>query len=139
MGDPGPCLEAHEQACNRGAPLPAPHGRPLCRPRGSPAPVRERAEASLPLGPGWFGLPRAASHLREREVEVPVSDRAGVAPVFLAEVTAAVQRHITLADVIVWGLAQSPPVMVSAVVVQDEYTHDVVLPFRGYWLVYDST
>jgi hypothetical protein len=57
----------------------------------------------------------------------------------LAELTAAVQRHVTLADVLVWGLAQRPSSMVSQVVVQDEFTHDVVLPLRDCWLVYDST
>ena len=72
-------------------------------------------------------------------MQAPVHDHAGVAPAFLAEVTAAVQQHVSLADVVVWGLAQSPPAVVSAVVVQDEYTHDVVLPFRDHWLVYDAT
>lgn len=72
-------------------------------------------------------------------MQVPVRDRAGLAAVRLAELTAAVQRHVTLADVLVWGLAQRPSAMVSQVVVQDEFTHDVVLPLRDCWLVYDTT
>ncbi len=46
----------------------------------------------------------------------------------------------TLHDVVVAALARTPPRLVSAVVVQDEYTHDVVLPWDdGVWLVYDAT
>ena len=46
----------------------------------------------------------------------------------------------SLEDVVRWGLAQSPPILIADVVVQDEYTHDVVLPHpRGVWLVYDTT
>lgn len=46
----------------------------------------------------------------------------------------------TLEDVVHWGLTQSPIQMVKDVVVQDEYTHDVVLQHpSGVWLVYDVT
>jgi hypothetical protein len=38
----------------------------------------------------------------------------------------AFSRCATLADAIVVGLRQSPPWQVADVVVQDEYTHDVV-------------
>ena len=72
-------------------------------------------------------------------MQVPVRDRAGLPATRLAELTAAVQRHVTLADVLVWGLAQRPSTVVSQVVVQDEFTHDVVLPLRDCWLVYDTT
>jgi hypothetical protein len=72
-------------------------------------------------------------------MQVPVRDRASLSPARLAEITAAVQRHVTLADVLVWGLAQRPSAVVSQVVVQDEFTHDVVLPLRDCWLVYDTT
>ena len=46
----------------------------------------------------------------------------------------------TLDQVIRWGLASDPPRLVSDVVVQDEYTHDVVLPHDdGLFLVFDTT
>ena len=46
----------------------------------------------------------------------------------------------TLEDVVRWGLSQTPIVVVSDVVVQDEYTHDVVIAHpHGAWLVYDTT
>ena len=45
-----------------------------------------------------------------------------------------------LADVIAWGVSLSPSSVVSAVHVQDEYTHDVLLPIRrGLVLVFDTT
>ena len=46
----------------------------------------------------------------------------------------------TLEDVIRWALAQQPPRLVERVVVQDEYTHDVVIRWAdGVYLVYDTT
>lgn len=46
----------------------------------------------------------------------------------------------TLEDVVRWGLTQSPIQLVKDVIVQDEYTHDVVLFHPGgVWLVYDVT
>lgn len=47
--------------------------------------------------------------------------------------------HRTLEDVIRWGLAQSPPSVIVDVIVQDEFTHDVVVAHRDRWLVYDTT
>jgi hypothetical protein len=72
-------------------------------------------------------------------MQVPVRDRANLAAARLAELATAVQRLATLANVVVWGLAQRPSAMVSQVVVQDEYTHDVILPLRDCWLVFDTT
>ena len=49
------------------------------------------------------------------------------------------REHRTLEDVVAWGLADSPPRLIARVVVQDEYTHDVVMPFEDIFLVYDTT
>ncbi|HWQ33764.1 MAG TPA: hypothetical protein VNQ79_13020 [Blastocatellia bacterium] len=39
-----------------------------------------------------------------------------------------------------WAAAQSPPLVVAAVITQDEYTHDLLLPWRdGLTLVYGAT
>lgn len=48
------------------------------------------------------------------------------------------QTH-TLADVLAWGARQVPRVNVSEIVTQDEYTHDVVLPFAEFYLSFDTT
>ena len=45
----------------------------------------------------------------------------------------------TLADVLAWGARQVPRVNVAEIVTQDEYTHDVVLPFAELYLSFDTT
>jgi hypothetical protein len=71
---------------------------------------------------------------REIEWRAPVTDdvRASIEALFAAQKT--------LEDVVRWGLAQKPVRIVEDVVVQDEYTHDVVLRHpSGVYLVYDTT
>lgn len=58
----------------------------------------------------------------------------------LSSIRTLVDRQKTLEDVIRWALASKPPRVIARIVVQDEYTHDVVLPWAdGLWLVYDTT
>jgi hypothetical protein len=58
----------------------------------------------------------------------------------LSSIEAMVSGQKTLEDVVRWGLAKKPPCMIDLVVVQDEYTHDVVLRWdEGVYLVYDTT
>jgi len=46
----------------------------------------------------------------------------------------------TLEDVVRWGLAQRPRRLIESVVVQDEYSHDVVIAHSSTcFLVYDTT
>jgi hypothetical protein len=46
----------------------------------------------------------------------------------------------TLQEVVRWGFSQQPPRDVAEVVVQDELSHDVVLPWRdGLYLAFDTT
>jgi len=67
-------------------------------------------------------------------------DRATLAPDRLAVLRAAVPRQDTLGDAVAWWTGHEPPLRVAEVVVQDEYTHDVVVPWRdGLFLVYDTT
>jgi hypothetical protein len=70
----------------------------------------------------------------------PLHDRVGIRPELRAEIAAEIADHGMLDRVIRWGLRSSPARMVADVVVQDEYTHDVVLPWGdGLFLVYDCT
>jgi hypothetical protein len=58
----------------------------------------------------------------------------------LASIATVVAGHQTLEDVVRWGLSRRPPRLVERVVVQDEYTHDVVVAWsEGIYLVYDTT
>ncbi|MCB9762557.1 MAG: hypothetical protein H6739_22350 [Alphaproteobacteria bacterium] len=67
-------------------------------------------------------------------------DLAGLPAPRLAAMTAELGAHTTLEKVARWGYAKQPFVEVADVIVQDEFTHDVLVPLPdGLWLVYDST
>jgi hypothetical protein len=71
---------------------------------------------------------------REVEWRIPASEelRHSVETLFA--------RQKTLEDVVRWGLAKKPPRLVADVVVQDEYTHDVIMEYApAVFLVYDTT
>jgi hypothetical protein len=56
------------------------------------------------------------------------------------ELEAAIARHRTLGDAVAWGLQHTPPLIVVEVITQDEYTHDVVMPYLdSRFIVYDTT
>ncbi|MBF5044578.1 hypothetical protein FGE12_19420 [Aggregicoccus sp. 17bor-14] len=71
-----------------------------------------------------------------------LEDRAGLA----AEARAALQAQLaplrTLEQVARWAFAQRPALDIAEVLVQDEFTHDVVVPLtqpEGHCLVFDVT
>jgi hypothetical protein len=71
---------------------------------------------------------------------VRVHDNAGLGPAGLASIQAAVEGHETLEDLIRWGRGRTPPVLIEQVVTQDEFTHDVLVPWPdGLTLVYDTS
>jgi hypothetical protein len=46
----------------------------------------------------------------------------------------------SLQEVVRWGFALQPPANVSTVIVQDEFSHDVVLAWdQGQYLAFDTT
>ncbi len=56
---------------------------------------------------------------------------------------AAIGGHKGLAEVLAWAAAKPKadvhPQIVAEVVTQDEFTHDVIVPYRDVFLVYDTT
>jgi hypothetical protein len=56
---------------------------------------------------------------------------------------AKVDRHGGLNDVLVWAAGKPKnefhPHIVAEIVAQDEFTHDVIVPYRNIFLVYDTT
>lgn len=52
-------------------------------------------------------------------------------------------KHLTLGNVLTWANSQDKsdfiPNIVDEVITQDEYTHDVIIPFQDFFLVYDTT
>lgn len=74
------------------------------------------------------------------ERAVPIRAATAVPAALLARGRSELADRRTLAAVLDWGRAQSPPRVVTEIVTQDEYTHDVVVPFDGsHFLVFDAT
>ncbi len=68
-----------------------------------------------------------------------LTDRAGLPAEHLETLRSQVAPLTTLQAVVGWAFSLSPPSDVADVVVQDEYTHDVVLPWNRVRLVFDTT
>jgi hypothetical protein len=67
-------------------------------------------------------------------------DLGRLAPAERDALSAELARLTMLEDVVRWGHAQKPPRGIADVVIQDEYTHDVVMPLApGRWLVFETT
>jgi hypothetical protein len=63
-----------------------------------------------------------------------------VSPEAVAFLEPVVTRQRSLEEVTRWALFQKPALVIERIVVQDEYTHDVVLRVKDrVYLVYDST
>lgn len=52
-------------------------------------------------------------------------------------------KHKTLGQVLIWANTQSKddflPQVVAEVITQDEFTHDIIVPYKDLFLVYDTT
>lgn len=71
---------------------------------------------------------------------VPVVGIEPVSTEVLTRASAVLRERYTLADVLRWAEEQVPPRHVVEIITQDEYTHDVVLPFDGdHFLAFDAT
>jgi hypothetical protein len=66
-----------------------------------------------------------------------LDNRAQVDAATLAEIETAVGRQRSLQEVVRDAFARGQTI--SEVIVQDEFTHDVVVPWRDLYLVYDTT
>ena len=60
-----------------------------------------------------------------------------------ADLTKELAKHKTLGQVLTWASFQSKddvlPQIVAEVIMQDEFTHDVIVPYKKTFLVYDTT
>ena len=71
---------------------------------------------------------------------IPTTAVGSIPPHIVARAAEAFATRYTLADVLQWAREQQPPRHVAEIVTQDEYTHDVVLPFDDrHFLVFDAT
>jgi len=72
--------------------------------------------------------------------ERPFSDFAGLTTSERSELRSIVDAHGSLDQIFAWGRGQSPRIVPADVIKQDEFTHDVLVPFpRGRWVVYGTT
>lgn len=70
----------------------------------------------------------------------PLYDYAGLDRAVRERLAHDVASHRTLADVLAWCRAQSPPLAVAEILTQDEYSHDVIVPAgERLVLVFDVT
>jgi len=53
--------------------------------------------------------------------------------------TRAIAGQTTLEQALDWARTLTPPRGVASVLTQDEYTHDVLIPYGTRWLVYDTS
>ena len=51
----------------------------------------------------------------------------------------AIAEQTTLERALDWGRNHQPPLAVETILTQDEYSHDVLIPYAGRYLVYDTT
>ena len=70
---------------------------------------------------------------------VPVRAAEPEASAILPSVERTFASCFILADLLAWAGRQVPRVEVAEIVTQDEYTHDVVLPFAEHYLSFDTT
>jgi len=70
---------------------------------------------------------------------IPLTDYAHLDPARREALAAQVADQTTLDRVLSWAMRLDPPARIARMVAQDEYDHDLVLPFDGLCLVYDAT
>ena len=69
-----------------------------------------------------------------------VTNHAKLSEAALRALCEAVPAHGTLMELVAWGRQQTPPVVLREAIPLDEYTQEVVVPWRdSLWLIYSST
>jgi hypothetical protein len=72
--------------------------------------------------------------------DVPLIDYAALDPDLARRLAGAVAGQTTLERALDWLRSHRPPLHVETIFTQDEFTHDVLVPFEaGRYLVYDTT
>jgi hypothetical protein len=71
--------------------------------------------------------------------DIPLTDYANLDESTRRRLAAIVAVQSSLERVLNWCREQRPPIDIESILTQDEYTHDVLIPFEGRYLVYDTT
>jgi len=98
---------------------------------------------AAPDASGCAAVAGELSGVRRPLQNLKIQNRAGLNPFDLAELQASLKGLASLADVIAWGRNQPAgsvrPEVITDVVVQDEYTHDAIVPWNQGAIVFGST
>ena len=70
---------------------------------------------------------------------IPLTDYARLETGERAALASAISDHTTLERALHWARTLTPPRGVESVLKQDEYTHDVLIPYGSRYLVYDTS
>lgn len=72
-----------------------------------------------------------------------VTNRASINKIDFEQYRVELEQHRSLQDVLQWAQRQPEgthiPGAIADLVIQDEFTHDIIVPWRGYFIVYGTT
>jgi hypothetical protein len=71
--------------------------------------------------------------------EVGVRSAECVGGEFVRHVAQTFAQCLTLGDLLRWASRQSPRSQIAEIITQDEFTHDIVLPFEGTFLSFEAS
>lgn len=72
-------------------------------------------------------------------MSIPLIDYAGLDSDERDTLGRTIAEHTTLERALDWARGLTPPRSVQSVLTQDEYTHDVLIPYGSRHLVYDTS
>jgi hypothetical protein len=85
-------------------------------------------------------MTRAMTKEENLAAAFPIENQASLAPGDFARIAKAVEGHSTIKHALDWLIEQSPPLVPTEMVTQDEFSHDILVGFPGeLWLVYSTT
>jgi hypothetical protein len=91
-----------------------------------------RAQVYVSDASAWDG------HSMERQIKL--ENRAALDDVALTELIRQLSGQSSIRHVVNWLGRHQPPLKIEDMVTQDEFSHDIMVPYRqGLYLVYDST
>ena len=75
--------------------------------------------------------------------KMKIKNLANISEKDFAELKFELANHKTLGQVLMWASSKPKseflPQIVAEIITQDEFTHDVIIPFKNFYLVYDTT
>jgi hypothetical protein len=73
------------------------------------------------------------------ETPFPVENRACLPIAAFDRLASVLAGQRSIKQALDWLLSHQPPIAPADIVTQDEFSHDILVPYIGSWLVYDST